>query len=125
MPPKGGWADPAYFALEVTDASSSPRSTESSILLLIDEDVDSACLVFCPDTDCSFEGGLGGCSGSEWAGPLSPKGPSGPRESSTASSRVVCAPTRRGVLGPFPAGERGDEMGESEFGLVGLGSEST
>lgn len=114
--PNDGCPDPRYLALELADASSSPKSTESNILLLIEEEVDGACLIVFPGTDCSFEGGLGGCSGSDWVGPLSPKGPSGPRESSTASSRVACAPTRRGVLGPLPAGERGDEMGESEVG---------
>ena len=38
---------------------------------------------------------------------LSPNGPRGPRESSTASKRVVCAPTRRGVRGPLPLGDLG------------------
>lgn len=48
----------------------------------------------------SFCGGAGGCSGGEsGVGALSPNGPSGPRESSRASSLVVCIGMRR--IGPL------------------------
>lgn len=57
-------------------------------------------------TVCSFCGGAGGCSAGDIVGTaLSPNGPKGPRESSSGSSRVVCAATRR--IGPLdrPAGD--------------------
>ena len=68
------------------------------------------CFALRSGNDCSLEGGAGG--GSDWLGALSPSGPSGSNESSTASSLVVCASTRRGVRGvrvPLLNGERGLE----------------
>lgn len=67
--------------------------------------------------DCSLEGGAGGNSGSGMF-ELSPNGPSGPRESSIASSRVACAPTFRGVRGCRPTGDLGVEDVESDEGFV-------
>lgn len=59
----------------------------------------SGCLVLIV-TVCSFEGGAGGCSAGDVAcAPLSPNGPKGPKESSSGSSRVVCAAIRR--IGPL------------------------
>ena len=52
---------------------------------------------------------------------FSPSGPSGPRESPTASNLVGCAPTRRGVRGPLPAGDLGVDDSEREVLWVGLG----
>ena len=62
---------------------------------------------------CSLDGGTGGSSGSARL-EFSPNGPSGPRELSTASRRVACAPTFRGVRGPLALGDLGVEAAESE-----------
>lgn len=69
--------------------------------------------------DCSLEGGAGGDSSSEIF-ELSPNGPSGPKESSMASSRVACAPTFRGVRGCRPTGDLGVEDVDSDEGFVCL-----
>lgn len=42
-----------------------------------------------------------------------------------ASRRVAWAPTRRGVLGPFPAGDRGDDVEVSGLGWLAFGAGST
>jgi hypothetical protein len=70
------------------------------MLLLIEDG--GAWRAFRVGSDCSLDGGVG--AGSTGTGTLSPSGPKGPRESSTASSR--CVSTRRGVRGvrgPLPA----------------------
>lgn len=51
-------------------------------------------------------GSLDGGSGASSAAELSPKGPSGSVESSTASSLVTCALTLRGPLGPRRTADR-------------------
>lgn len=61
---------------------------------------------------CSLDGGAGGTSGSKRL-EFSPNGPSGPRESSTASRRVACAPIFRGVRGPLALGVLGVDAAES------------
>lgn len=66
--------------------------------------------------DCSLDGGAGGSSGSAFE--PSPKGPSGPKESSIASSRVGCAPTFRKVRACRPIGDLGVEEVDKEAGLV-------
>ena len=71
-----------------------------------DEDVGRAIRT---GNDCSFEGGAGGSSRSETF-ELSLSGPSGPRESSMASNRVVCGPTFRDARGFLPAGDLGEEI---------------
>jgi hypothetical protein len=53
---------------------------------------------------CSLEGGNGGRS-LVGAGALSPRGPKGPKESSTACRRTGWAPARRGVRPCRPAGD--------------------
>lgn len=97
------------------DLSSSIASLESSILRLIGE-----CGVwraFLIGSDCSFDGGAGGWSGSGML-EFSPNGPSGPVESSTASNVVAFAATFPRVRGPLPAGDLGVAGAESE-GLTG------
>ena len=103
----GGWTGGGWRARDPVRSASSPKSTESIMLLLIEL---LPCFALRNGNDCSFDGGAGG--GSDWLGALSPSGPSGSNESSTASSLVVCASTRRGVRGvrdPLPDGERGPE----------------
>lgn len=68
-------------------------------------------LAFRTEDDCSLDGGAGGNSGSE-VFELSPNGPRGPRESSTASSRVACAPTFRGGRKVLPRGDL--DVGEGD-----------
>lgn len=114
MPPAEGWPAVAYLCLECTELlSSSPRSVESIILLLIDDWADCVGRTFRTGNDCSFKGGAGGNSGSD-ALEFSPNGPRGPRESSTASKRVACTPTFRAVRGFRPAGDLGVEDGVRE-----------
>lgn len=78
------------LGFEAMELSSSPRSTES-IMLLFMEDCEEAVAwrAFRTGNDCSFDGGTGGCSGSDKIDEFSPRGPRGPRESSTASNRVA------------------------------------
>ena len=114
----GGCTIGGYLALDPTESTESPRSTESIILLLIREsEGEGVCRALRVGSDCSFEGGVGG--GWDWMGALSPNGPRGPRESSVASNLVGRASTRRGVRGvrgPRAAGEWGAEDAEIEEG---------
>lgn len=103
--PPGEGCPCTYLPAEVADRSVSPRSTESIILRLVG-DCEGCWRAFRTGSDCSLEGGTGGCSGSG-VGTSSPNGPRGPRESSTASRRVAWAPTRRGVRGPLAVGDLG------------------
>lgn len=81
--------------------SSSSRFTES--IMLRREDCEVAVVGRGDRTEgCSFCGGAGGSSACEEAAMPSPKGPSGPRESSTAWRRVGCAPYRFTGLGARP-----------------------
>lgn len=65
--------------------------------------------------DCSFEGGIGRCSGSgSAAGPLVPKGPSGSSEPSTGSSLVVGTANFLAALGPLLVGVLGEEAADTE-----------
>lgn len=123
-----GWPWALNLCLELTELlSSSPKSVESIMLLFMGDWFDCDCLALRTGSDCSFEGGAGGNSGSEIL-ELSPNGPSGPRESSTASRRVACAPTFRGVREFLPTGDLGAAEAERvEGGLgvgVGMGSDS-
>jgi len=97
---------------ELADPSVSPRSTEFIILPLMGDCEGCERALRC-GSDCSFEGGIGGCSGSG-TDIFSPSGPRGPSESSTASNLVACAPARRGVRGPLPAGDLGVDDFERE-----------
>lgn len=104
---------------ELVEASLSPKSTEFIILPLVGDGV--GCVrALRLGRDCSLEGGIGGCSESGVEA-FSPKGPRGPKESSTASSLVACAPTRRGVRGPLPTGDLGVDDSEREVFWVALG----
>jgi hypothetical protein len=85
-------------------STSSLKSTESSILLLIGLCADPIGWRRLCVTVCSFCGGAGGWS-TTGAGALSPSGPSGPRESSRASSRTGVCPARRGVRGCRAVGD--------------------
>ena len=67
---------------------------------------------------CSFDGGIGGCSGSE-VEVLAPKGPSGSCDPSTASSLVAGTATFLVARGPLPDAVRGEAIaGDSVFGVV-------
>ena len=75
------------------------------------------CRAFRIGSDCSFDGGTGGWSGSGML-EFSPSGPSGPVESSTASNVVAFAATFPRVRGPLPAGDLG-VADAANVGLVG------
>ena len=111
-------------AAEFVDPSVSPESTEFIILPLMGDGVGWVLALRC-GSDCSFDGGIGGCSGSGIEA-FSPSGPRGPRESSTDSNLVACAPTRRGVRGPLPTGDLGveDSVRDVVWEEVGLFSGS-
>lgn len=80
---------------------SSVKLTESIMLTGVLEGWDTAEAGRTPGPG-SFDGGSGASSAAE----LSPKGPSGSVESSTASSLVTCALTLRGPLGPRRTSDR-------------------
>ena len=91
------------------------------LALVLEPDMDGVGRAWRTGRDCSLDGGTG--TGSDCSDTLSPNGPKGPSESSTASSRVGCASTRRGVLGvrgPLPAGDLGAEAADRAVGGAGL-----
>ena len=121
IPPVDGWPAAAYLCLEFKELlSSSPKSAESIMLLLMGDWFGCCGRTFRTGNDCSFEGGAGGISGSDVL-EFSPSGPSGPRESSTASKRVACTPTFRAVRGFRPAGDLGVADGERGEACAGFG----
>lgn len=114
IPPGAEWPCCGYLCLEVVELlSSSPRSAESIIPLFVDGCDDGVERALRMGSVCSLDGGAGGSSVSERL-EFSPNGPSGPRESSTASRRVACASTFRGVRGPLTFGDLAAEATERE-----------
>ena len=107
VPPGSGCPCRWYLCREFTDdRSSSPASDESSVLRPIGK-CDGAWRTLRIGSGCSFEGGIGGCSGSVTV-ELSPNGPKGLRESSTGSNRVAGNATFFAERGPLLVGVLGD-----------------